>query len=162
MIKLAIFIIAIIIVYNLLGRVGMAVLSAVIIMQFYYLLENYIMGPDHPTKVEPMTVPAKADPIPSAPIPTPLPSAPVPMYSHTTSTDYPTYSPFPGPVKVLDADEALMERMQYTGSQAKEAIDARARHSADKLRGLFIDELRANEDKDWWDENEEMDAQLGL
>lgn len=54
-----------------------------------------------------------------------------------------------------DSDSRLSERQKFTGQQAKQAMENRARFNVNSIRALYEDELRANENRDWWDN--EMD-----
>jgi hypothetical protein len=57
------------------------------------------------------------------------------------------------------ADTRIANRMKYMGLQPKLAADIRARHNRYTLQPYFDEELRANEARDWWDnENDYLDA----
>lgn len=49
------------------------------------------------------------------------------------------------------ADTQIANRMKYMGLQAKLSQDIRARHNKYKLLPYFDEELKANENRDWWD-----------
>lgn len=56
------------------------------------------------------------------------------------------------------ADTQIANRMKYMGLQAKLSQDIRARHNKYKLMPYFDEELKANENRDWWDvENDYLD-----
>ena len=49
------------------------------------------------------------------------------------------------------ADTQIANRMKYMGLQAKLSQEIRARHNKYKLLPYFDEELKANENRDWWD-----------
>jgi len=50
-----------------------------------------------------------------------------------------------------DADYFMCNRMSYSAMQAKQAINNRAKYHKHSLTPYFDSELRANEERDWWD-----------
>lgn len=55
-------------------------------------------------------------------------------------------------------DTRIANRMKYMGLQARMSQDIRARWNAEKFRPYFEEELRDNETRDWWDnDNEHLD-----
>ena len=56
------------------------------------------------------------------------------------------------------ADNRLANRMKFMAMQPKMATVARARYNVNTARPFFEAELRANEARDWWDnENDYLD-----
>ena len=49
------------------------------------------------------------------------------------------------------ADTKIANRMKYMGMQAKLSLDIRAKHNRHTLAPYYDEELRANENRDWWD-----------
>lgn len=49
------------------------------------------------------------------------------------------------------ADTQIANRMKYMGLQAKLSQEIRARHNKYNLLPYFDEELKANENRDWWD-----------
>ena len=50
-----------------------------------------------------------------------------------------------------DADDFMCNRMSYSAMQSKQAINNRAKYHKHSLNPYFDSELRANEERDWWD-----------
>ena len=61
----------------------------------------------------------------------------------------------------LDADQSgdaqMAKRNQFQSKKDKNAVINRSRFTADSVRKYYEDELQANENKTWWD-NDELDA----
>ena len=58
-------------------------------------------------------------------------------------------------------DTQISNRMKYMGLQAKLSQDIRARHNMKALLPYFDEELKANENRDWWDaEQDHLDAYM--
>lgn len=57
------------------------------------------------------------------------------------------------------ADTQIANRMKYMSLQAKLSQEIRARHNKHNLLPYFDEELRANEQRDWWDQEQDyLDA----
>ena len=60
---------------------------------------------------------------------------------------------------VNDADDFMCDRMSYSSIQSKHAINNRAKYNKYSIMPYFDSELRANEERDWWDrETDYLDA----
>ena len=60
---------------------------------------------------------------------------------------------------VNDADDVMCDRMAYSSIQSKHALNNRAKYNKYSIMPYFDSELRANEERDWWDrETDYLDA----
>jgi hypothetical protein len=60
---------------------------------------------------------------------------------------------------VNDADDVMCDRMTYSSIQSKHALNNRAKYNKYSIMPYFDSELRANEERDWWDrETDYLDA----
>ena len=60
---------------------------------------------------------------------------------------------------VNDADDVMCDRMAYSSIQSKHALNNRAKYNKYSIKPYFDSELRANEERDWWDrETDYLDA----
>ena len=60
---------------------------------------------------------------------------------------------------VNDADDVMCDRMAYSSIQSKHALNNRAKYNKHSIKPYFDSELRANEERDWWDrETDYLDA----
>lgn len=56
-----------------------------------------------------------------------------------------------------NADEQITVRSQFNAGKDKQAVINRSRYNVNSIKKYFEDELSANENKVWWDDNE-LDA----
>ena len=60
---------------------------------------------------------------------------------------------------INDADDVMCDRMAYSSIQSKHALNNRAKYNKYSIMPYFDSELRANEERDWWDrETDYLDA----
>lgn len=59
----------------------------------------------------------------------------------------------------FSGDAQLAKRSQFQSEKNKQAVINRSRFTVDSIKKFFEDELIANENKTWWD-NDELDAQV--
>jgi len=60
---------------------------------------------------------------------------------------------------VNDADDVMCDRMAYSSIHSKHALNNRAKYNKYSIMPYFDSELRANEERDWWDrETDYLDA----
>lgn len=57
-------------------------------------------------------------------------------------------------------DNRLVNRSKYAAAQAKVSMDIRARWSPDQFRGMFAEELKDNENRDWWENENDLDKYM--